>query len=140
MIQNLSEYFEAEQEFYLDKVSYHRIGQKKQAGEYSLNCIDSIEAEVYGETVRLTVKRVLNFEPEGVFELYVSFGTVLKFIREKKKDYDWEKVNLSEEFRENGQFVLENLMNRISLLIAEITSSFGQAPIILPPGIASESI
>ena len=45
-------------------------------------------------------------------------------------------MNLAEEFRKNGQFVLGNLMNRISLLIAEITSSFGQAPIILPPSIA----
>ena len=31
-------------------------------------------------------------------------------------------------------------MNRISLLIAEITSSFGQTPLILPPQIASKKI
>ena len=58
--------------------------------------------------------------------------------KERKEEYDWDKINLAEEFRENGEFVLGNLMSRISLLIAEITSSFGQIPLILPPAIASK--
>ena len=44
----------------------------------------------------------------------------------------------AKEFEKHGDFVLENLMNRISLLISEITSSFGQSPIVLPPTIISE--
>ena len=97
-----------------------------------MKCIDNIEAVVEEKTVKLTVKRVLQFEPEEIFELSVSYGAILK-IKEEKKSYAWDKMNLAEEFRENGQFVLGNLMSRISLLIAEITSSFGQPPIILPP-------
>jgi hypothetical protein len=89
--------------------------------------------------VKLVVTRVLKFDPEEIFELSVSFGAILRFNKEKKKEYEWEKINLAEEFRENGQFVLGNLMNRISLLTAEITSSFGQTPIIVPPGIVSKS-
>ena len=46
--------------------------------------------------------------------------------------------NLAKEFEKHGDFVLGNLMNRISLLISEITSSFGQSPIVLPPTIISE--
>lgn len=140
MISNLADYFEAEQEFYLDKVLYHRIDKKEQAEEYSLNCIDNIEVQVNEDKVRLTVKRVLKFKPEEIFELSVSYGSILKIKAEKRGDYDWENINLAEEFRENGQFVLGNLMNRISLLIAEITSSFGQTPLILPPQIASKKI
>ena len=135
MIANLEEYFEDEQGFYLDKVVYNRIDKKNQAEEYSLKCIDNIEAVVEEKTVKLTVKRVLQFEPEEIFELSVSYGAILK-IKEEKKSYAWDKMNLAEEFRENGQFVLGNLMSRISLLIAEITSSFGQPPIILPPVVA----
>ena len=30
---------------------------------------------------------------------------------------------------------LDNIMNRMSLLISEITASFGQAPLVLPPDI-----
>ena len=81
----------------------------------------------------------MKFDPEEIFELSVSFSAILKLNGEKKDDYDWTKINLAEEFRENGQFVLGNLVNRISLLIAEITSSFGQTPIILPSGIAPNS-
>ncbi len=136
MINNLVDYFVSEQEFYLDTISYNRMDKKEQTTEYLLNCIDNIDVEVNEETVNLIVKRVLKFEPEEIFELSVSYGAILKFDKNKKNDYDWEKMNLAEEFRKNGQFVLGNLMNRISLLIAEITSSFGQAPIILPPSIA----
>lgn len=139
MISNLADYFVPEQEFYLDKVSYNRIDKTESIGEYSLNCTDNIEAEADEDIVKLTVSRLLKFDPEEIFELSVSFGAILKFNGEKKDDYDWTKINLAEEFRENGQFVLGNLVNRISLLIAEITSSFGQSPIILPPGIAPKS-
>lgn len=141
MIRNLADYFETEQEFYLDRIIYNRIDKNGEVvEEYSLNCIDNIEVDVYDDFVKLTVKRVLEFEPEELFDLSVSFGAVLRFHEDKKGDYDWKKINLAEEFRENGQFVLGNLMSRISLLIAQITSSFGQAPIILPPGIASKDI
>lgn len=87
----------------------------------------------------MTVNRVLKFDPEEIFELSVSYGAILKFKHEKKEDYDWNNINLAEEFRENGQFVLANLMNRISLLIAEITSSFGQTPLVLPPSVAPKN-
>lgn len=139
MIANLVNYFMPEQEFYLDKISYSRIDKKGQATEYSLNCIDNIETEVFEDSLRLVVKRALKFEPEEIFELSISFGVILKFNKENKGDYDWNTINLSEEFRENGQFVLGHLMNRISLLIAEITSSFGQPPLVLPAGIAQKS-
>ena len=138
MIPNLIDYFEAEQEFYLDKILYNRIDKKEQANEYSLNCIDNIEVAVNENIVKLTITRALKFDPEEIFELSLSYGAILKIKKEKKEEYDWDKINLAEEFRENGEFVLGNLMNRISLLIAEITSSFGQIPLILPPTIASE--
>ncbi len=138
MISNLIDYFEAEQEFYLDKILYNRIDKKEQANEYSLNCIDNIEVGVNENIVKLTITRALKFDPEEIFELSLSYGAILKIKKEKKEEYDWDKINLAEEFRENGEFVLGNLMNRISLLIAEITSSFGQIPLILPPTIASE--
>lgn len=138
MISNLSDYFSAEQEFYLDTISYNRITETSDTKEYSLNCLDNLEVKTNKDTLVLTAKRTLKFEPKEFFELTVSFGAILKFNKDKMNEYDWEKINLAEEFRENGQFVLSNLMNRISLLVAQITSSYGQTPIILSPGIASK--
>ena len=88
------------------------------------------------DRVRITVERTLTLEPKAKFELAVSYGAILKFDDDKKHEYDWKKINLAKEFQENGEFVLSNLMSRMSLLIAEITASFGQTPIVLPPGIA----
>ena len=60
----------------------------------------------------------------------------MQFNEETKNEINWHEINLAEEFRANGDFVMQNLLNRISLLIAEVTASFGQSPIILPPVLA----
>ena len=103
-----------------------------------MNCFYIIEAVVIEIIFKLTITLSLYFDPEEIFELSLSYGAILKIKKERKEEYDWDKINLAEEFRENGEFVLGNLMSRISLLIAEITSSFGQIPLILPPAIASK--
>lgn len=132
MIENLEKYFLPEQVFYLNSVSYKLIDVA--ITENELNCIDNINAEVNDvEGVRIIFTRTLKFNPEGIFELSVSFGANLKFNEEEKHAINWREINLAEEFRVNGSFVLQNLLNRTSLLIAEITAAFGQSPIILPP-------
>lgn len=139
MISNLSEYFLSEQEFYLNKINYNRLEKGDEQVEYDLNYKDSIEVKLKDDGVELVVERLLKFNPEEIFELSVSFGAVLKFDLSKQGEYQWEEVDLAEEFRENGGFVMVNLMNRISLVVAEITASFGQQPIILPPIPASKN-
>ena len=139
MISNLAEYFLSEQEFYLNKINYNRLEKGDEQVEYALNYRDNIEVKLKDDGVELVVERLLKFNPEEIFELSVSFGAVLKFDFSKKEEYDWEEVDLAEEFRENGGFVMVNLMNRISLVVAEITASFGQQPIILPPIPASKN-
>ncbi|MDO4390079.1 MAG: hypothetical protein Q4C92_00515 [Clostridia bacterium] len=139
MINNLASYFESEQEYYLQSIKYDRIVGDMPQNKYDLNCTDTISTEAYEEgKVRLTLKRKVAFKPEDFFELSIEFGAILSFKKEKKGEIDWDKVNLEDEFRNNGSFVLANLASRISLLIAEITSSFGQQPIILPVGISNE--
>lgn len=70
--------------------------------------------------------------------LSVSFGAELKF-NNRKSEQDWMKINLAEEFMQNGDFVTTQLMSRISLLIGQITSSFGQQPLILPTMLAKKN-
>lgn len=141
MIKNLSEYFLPEQEFYLQSISYERIEKSIDQKEHSLNCIDNIRVNVYGkEKIRIIVTRSLNFDPEEMFSMSVSFGAILKFNPDKYEDYDWHNINLADEFKNNGDFVIGNLAARISLQIAQITSAFGQMPIVLPPTIAKAPV
>lgn len=139
MISNLSDYFLPEQEIYLQSIYYNKLDMDTKSVEYSLNCTDNIQADVNDvEGVRLTITRTLELDPKGIFELSVAFGAALYFVEEKKEEYDWHRVNLAEEFKNNGGFVTDNLLNRITLQIAQITSSFGQTPLILPPMIAND--
>ena len=140
MIHNLVEYFLPEQEFYLDKIVYNRLPQHTGNSEYSLKCKDTVQVVLEDNGIRITVERILRFEPEEVFELAISFGAVLKFNDKKKQDHQWKDIDLSKEFIENGGFVIDNLMNRISLLVSQITSSFGQTPIVLPPSLMTKNI
>ena len=139
MIRNLSEYFKPELEIFLDTVSYKRIENlnNKCEQELSLLCQDNLKVMTNEDGVKIIVTRTLMFEPEELFALNVSFGADLKF-NERKAEHEWTEINLAEEFGENGDFVTAQLMSRISLLIGQITASFGQQPLILPSVIAKK--
>ena len=139
MIKNLSEYFKPELEIFLDTVSYKRIENLDNKTEQELLLLrqDNLKALTQEDGIRIIVTRTLTFDPETLFVLNVSFGADLKF-NERKSEYEWSEINLAEEFGENGDFVITQLMSRISLLIGQITSSFGQPPLILPAVIAKK--
>lgn len=138
MITNLADYFLPEQEFYLQNITYDRIENTTNSENHTLNCLDNISVDTNDEAVKITVTRTLKFEPEELFSLTVSFGAILKFNPQNKSEYKWREINMAEEFRYNGDFVIGNLMQRITLQIAQITSSFGQSPIILPPSVSKK--
>lgn len=138
MITNLADYFLPEQEFYLQNITYDRIENTTDSENHTLNCVDNISVDTNDDTVKITVTRTLKFEPEELFSLTVSFGAILKFNPQNKFEYKWREINMAEEFRYNGDFVIGNLMQRITLQIAQITSSFGQSPIILPPSVSKK--
>ena len=140
MIPNLQEYFKPEQEMFLDTINYKRIESQESDVEEKLTllCQDNVKVSVDEEKVRIIITRSLIFYPEELFALSVSFGADLKF-NERKSEHDWMNINLADEFRKNGDFVTIQLMSRITLLIAEITSSFGQQPLILPTALAKRN-
>lgn len=139
MITNLNEYFKPEQEIFLDTVSYNRVENIEAArtNDISLICQDNVKATLEGERVKLIITRSVIFDPDIIFNLTVSFGAVLRF-NDRRNEVDWSKTNLAEEFRENGDFITGQLMSRITLLIGQITSSFGVQPLILPTALAKK--
>ena len=136
MIANLEQYFKSDYQFYLNRIKYDRIESEHKDGEVSLNCTDNISVTVNGDVgISLSVTRKMHFEPSVLFELEVSFGADLLFVKEKQEEINWNEIDLANEFKQNGEFVLQKIMSRMSLLIAQITSSSGQTPLITPPGI-----
>lgn len=134
-------YFENEQEFYLEDISFKRLDNSEDnsedVGEYALYCKDDLSVFRNNNIVKVKISRNLKCIPEALFELTVSFGATLK-LNDKGLTKEWTEDDLKKEFCKNGQFVTSNLMNRISLLIAEITSSFGQTPMVIEPKIMNK--
>ena len=139
MIENLAEYFQSEQEIFLDSVYYKKVDNVKNnvGQDVALTCQDSVKASLTENGVRIMLVRNLVFDPDILFKLTVSFGANLKF-NERRSEHDWMKVNLAEEFIKNGDFITAHLMSRISLLIAQITSSYGLQPLMLNPVLAKK--
>ncbi len=139
MINNFAEYFQDQHDIFLEDISYSRL-ETEVATECSLNCTDNINTQLIGKRgIKLIITRTLEFEPESVFSMKVAFGANLYFMENRAEELDWSKINLAEEFRRNGEFIVNELMSRITLMIAQITASFGQPPLILPPLIPADS-
>ena len=140
MIDNLSSYFRPEHKFYLHQINYQKVENDQitpiNTDSIELSCSDNLSVHVNqdNDTVNLFVTRTLSFNPDILFHASVTYGAILRF-NDKKSEIDFEKVDFSEEFLNNGQFVTANLMARITLLLGEITSSTGQTPLFLPPQI-----
>ena len=141
MIANLQEYFRPEIGIFLDAVNYKRIEDPntKNIQQIAILCQDNVNASLSDEGVRILITRTVTFDPENIFAMSVSFGADLKFT-DRKSEHDWKNINLAEEFMENGDFVTSQLISRISLIIGEITSSFGQQPLLLSPSLAKKNM
>lgn len=127
-----------DQEYSLDVVDYHRIdGESNGNTDPDFVLSDSISADIIdNKQLKINFQRRLFCEPEGVFSLHVSFTTIFTLDPETKDEVDWSKVNIAEEIVNYGEGLLTNIVSRTSLLISQITSSFGQLPIMTPPTLA----
>ncbi len=136
MIKNLVEYFEPNQEITLESLEYTRKDVSDAKTNFSLSCNDNLDFSLSADMsfLKITLSRELKFDPDEVFYLSVSYSAILKF-NDRKDEIEWNKENLPKEFIENGDFVINVLMSRASMLIAQVTSASGQPPIILPPNI-----
>lgn len=141
MIERFVDYFQPEHEISLENIEYNRSIPTIQKQAHQMTCTDklSVKLDLENNGIGLLLTRSMAFEPQDLFELSVSFSALLTIKEDRKNEIDWEKINLAEEFRNNGNFILDGLFNRITLLIGQITASYGQTPIMLYPQFAPTS-
>ena len=93
----------------------------------TFNMLDDLHGEII-------VERTVKFEPNVVYELSVSFGAILE-LKERNKienDSDWKNDFIKSP---EGNTIIQGLLSRVSLQIAQITSSYGLNPIVTPPNL-----
>lgn len=127
---DFNRYFLAERRIVLENVSYET--QKPAAqGQLKLGMKDTIVAHIIGQSgVKITYNRSLRFEPEGPFTCSVSFAVMLVFNPGTRSEIDWSKIDVAEEFKKNCPQLVQTMMAKAALLVAEITSAGGGTPII----------
>lgn len=134
----IDEVFSTEYEFTLENIAYTRQEAAKPGSNIRLTISDTVNTELDGKShLRLSVTRSLQFSPQSLFSLSVTFGLVLSFI--DSKNYKPPQNDWSEYFAHNPSPYFENVMPRISALIAQITASYGQQPLITPPSFIQEA-
>lgn len=137
---DFNRYFLPDRKIFLDNVQYETLQLPDPGGGRKLNCKDTILAQRSDKWVKINFNRTLTFTPEGVFRLSVTFGALLPFNLRTKDEIDWKEVDLAGAFREHCNPLLTTLMSRTSLLIAQITSSAGQTPLVTPAAPINEPI
>ena len=123
-------YFLAERRVVLENVNYE-VHPVQPSGQVKLNGKDTIIAQIVGNAgVKVTYNSTLQFDPEGPFSLSVSFAVMLVFNPGTRDEIDWKTIDVANEFRKACPALVTTMMSRATLLVAEITSASGGAPII----------
>lgn len=133
-MENFDRYFLHDRRVFLDNISYETLKFDGKGGEMKLNCKDTIVAQLAQNGVKINFNRALNFEPEGLYSLSVTFSVMLLFDPTTKDEVDWKSIDIAGEFKKSCPQLMSVLMARASLLVAEITSANGQPPLITPSG------
>lgn len=129
-------YFLASNKINLENISYETINvnQPQNGEQVKLNCKDTIVAKIIaGKGVKINLNRKVDFEPERLFVISVTFSVFLPFKDGAEEEMDWKTVDVAGEFRRAGGPVLGSLMSRASLMIGQITAASGQNPLITTP-------
>ncbi len=123
---DFNRYFLAERRITLENVSFETQRPAVTSGQLRLTAKDTIVAQLIGNAgVKATFNRALSFEPDGPFTVSVSFSVMLVFNPGTRGEIDWRTIDIAEEFKKNCPQLVQTMMTKSALLIAEITNANG---------------
>ncbi|MBQ7728284.1 MAG: hypothetical protein IJT60_06905 [Clostridia bacterium] len=130
--------FEDKYQFFLKDIEYTAITVGPISEKTDVVLKDDFNYNLSYETnsFNFEVKRTVSFSPNALYRLSVTFGAKL-IIRDTAAKLN--NVNWDEEFRNNPVCInlIQGLLSRISVLISQITSSYGQNPLVTPPSLVN---
>ena len=103
--------------------------------EIEISVKDSVTWKKNEDCLHVECTRHVGFEPTCNFEITVTYS-VEHFLKEKNALDAVPDSEIEKEVQEDILFYIQEkqgLINRVSLIIAQLTSSFNGAPMVLPP-------
>ena len=129
-----NKYFNDEYQFALKNAVYLWIENVAPGTDLELNISDTVNASLQGKHLEVVFQRKTFFIPEALYSIDISFSFMLTFRNDALAE-EAKSVNWSEALVENENPYLRNVISRASYLIATLTSSYGQQPLVTPPNI-----
>lgn len=119
----------------LDHVELTALQEPDEDSEIKIVAKDSLTWEKKAGSICVRCTRTVDFKPECSYKVTAAYS-VEHFL---KKDHALDEIpdeEIDKEIREHIPFYIQErqgLLNRVSLLIAQLTSSFNGIPMIVPP-------
>lgn len=120
-----------QQEIFLSNVSYNMSLAVNKTLETHLVINDGLDVSLENAKIKVIFSREVKTEPVELFALNVAVGCLLP-IKDEFSKINWDICELNQSIKEDRR-ILSGLISRASLLISQITASYGQPPIITPP-------
>ena len=132
---NFIETFNENYSYFLKEIHYRVITVGNIQDKIDIMIGDCLTFNMLDDShLEIIVGRNVKFEPNVVYELSISFGAVLE-LKENSRlaiDSDWKNDFIKSP---EGNTIIQGLLSRVSLQIAQITSSYGLNPIVTPPNL-----
>lgn len=129
---NFDEYFTGGCSISLKNVVYKKLAEIE--ADVSLNVKDNLDIHKEGsDNIELIISRNLSFTPYSMVDIDVSFSVFLELNDKYKGDKQLDYTLIKKEILNKDSVIMSIIMSRISLLISQLTSSYGERPIITPP-------
>ena len=134
-MKDFNEYFKKQGSLYLKDINFELITLETSPTKSKVVFKDSVDVVIDGQERLLKVifTRYVSYVPKSLYELSVSFGAIYSF---KDEIHEIEKLDgdiFKDMLTENRNNLFINIISRSSLLISQISSSHGAAPLITPP-------
>lgn len=118
----------------LQSVRYDLIGDDVE--KCMLVCEDKFELnEVTSDRFSFFINRHVRFEPASTFDIEIRFMTE-RYLKDEyigHVEVELEKYEIKNEFMKDTSFYTNYEDSWVSMIIAQLTGSFGNSPLITPP-------
>lgn len=131
---DLKDYLSGAKYIYLDSVKYINHDDTVQT-KPEMNCFDDYICQYKDDSIKITVTRYVNFAPTCLFSAEVSYTIIHKFDKSKCKNFNISEYDLQKIVQEDIDYFIPDEMDRVSLILSQITDAFEGRPLITAPSL-----
>ncbi len=125
-----SDKFLPDRQVFLKEIKFIRKDTELNNSEVKVGMVDTIAVSTTEKSLDVEFKRQIKFDPVELFDLSVSY--VIRHRLKEQEKMDWNIIDVEKLVNENKEKFLGDFMDSVSLLISQITASFGGRPLITP--------